>query len=613
MTSTTPPSGEYLIALDSRFAITWAIRARSPTATTRLVAATSSIRCDGLWPAKRRTCSFSRSVDRERLAASTSRSCSSAATSRKSSIRPERRFASRWTVPRISSRASVVQFPGPQQLGVAQHAGQRRAQLVRDGRHQVGLQLLDLALARDVAQAPRGGPGARPPRRRPAPCSARARARRPRTRRRSARRPSASIDLPRGEARSTARRPPRGADRGADRHRERPREPLHRGVGEHELVVEADERDPLADAVEHGGVDLGEPVALRQGAGLGERHRGLPGQPLERTAARRVERPRTDAAQRRRRRSSRRRGSAAGAAPSARRASPAERAADAQTGARRRARAHARWSTARARAPSPPATTCSASRRGSSPRTAARVQRVVVAPALRVEHADVRARGARPGSRARSGPGRRARREEASRSAKSPWRSARRFSSASWTAVCSSSSRWARASSPASASSVGALLEGDRLQLELRVLALELPAVLFQRARHRVEGATEPPDLVAAALRDRDVELAAPDALRGVGEPPDRHHDPARDERPSPAPARARRPRGRARRSAARGRRPRRRRRRSRHRERALRAPPAGRSGAIRSSARAAPSEAEANARPAPTPSSRVRAITGSA
>jgi hypothetical protein len=75
-----------------------------------------------------------------------------------------------------------------------------------------------------------------------------------------------------------------------------------------------------------------------------------------------------------------------------------------------------------------------------------------------------------------------------------------------------------------------ALLELDRLHLELGVLRLELVAALRERPCHRVERCPGPSDLVAAALGDGDVELAAADTLRSGREPPDRQHDPARDE-----------------------------------------------------------------------------------
>ena len=157
-----------------------------------------------------------------------------------------------------------------------------------------------------------------------------------------------------------------------------------------------------------------------------------------------------------------------------------------------------------------------------------------------------------------------------------------------------------------------ALLEGYRLHLELGVLALQLVAALLERARHRVERAAEPADLVGRARPTVDVELTAPKAVGGQREPPNRARRSAARRRtvaPASASTQTHSPRSAtssARRDGAVGFR-----RALAHEAPARPREPLDR--AVKQSARRRPSCADANARPAPTPFSRVRAITGSA
>ena len=96
--------------------------------------------------------------------------------------------------------------------------------------------------------------------------------------------------------------------------------------------------------------------------------------------------------------------------------------------------------------------------------------------------------------------------------------------------MASSSSRCARSSSPASASSAWRASSFHRLHLELGVLALELVAALLQRPRHRVERLRQHPDLRAAAHGHVDVEVATAHALGRAREVADGERDAPRDQ-----------------------------------------------------------------------------------
>ena len=148
---TAPPAGEYLIALESRLAITWPMRLRSPT----IASGSSGVSNSSWWLRGLRREELDLVLEQlaelERL--EREREAPGLDLLHVEEVVDQGRQALRLAVDRLQVAASgvVVEVVMHEQLGEAEHARERRAQLVRDGGDELGLEPRGIALGRDLA------------------------------------------------------------------------------------------------------------------------------------------------------------------------------------------------------------------------------------------------------------------------------------------------------------------------------------------------------------------------------------------------------------------------------------------------------------------------------